>query len=86
MQTFEYVIGECLGIHARPAGILVKFSSSLQSRLEMKAQNGRSADLKKIFSVMGLGVKYGDTITVLVEGPNEVNEAEQLKRFFQDNL
>lgn len=86
MQTFDYVIQESLGIHARPAGILVKFTSSLQSRLEMKNQNGRTADLKKIFSVMGLGVKCGDKIAIFVEGPDEVEEAEQLKNFFQENL
>lgn len=86
MQTFDYVIQEALGIHARPAGLLVKFSSSLKSDLEIKVQDGRVANPKKLFSVMGLGVKYGDKITVSVEGPNEVEEAKQLKRFFKDKL
>ena len=86
MQTFDYIIQESLGIHARPAGLLVKFSLSLKSKLEIKTQNGHTGDLKKIFSVMGLGVKFGDKISVSVEGPDEVNEAEQLMSFFQQNL
>lgn len=86
MQTFDYVIQDTLGIHARPAGILVKFSSLLKSRIEMKTQNGKTADLKKIFSVMGLGVKYGDRVTVSVEGQDEMQEAQQLEKFFQENL
>ena len=86
MQTFNYVIQERLGIHARPAGVLVKFSSSLQSTLEIKVQDGRAANLKKLFSVMGLGVKCGHRVTVCVEGPDEKKEAEELRDFFKENL
>lgn len=86
MQTFDYIIRDKLGIHTRPAGVLVEFSSSLKSRLEIKMQNGKTADPKRIFSVMALGVQCGDKVTVSVEGPDEVKEAQVLEVFFQKNL
>lgn len=86
MQTFQYTIKEALGIHARPAGLLVKAATVYQSSVEMKTPDGRTANLKKLFSVMSLGVRCGNLITVRVDGSDEIAAAAVLKKFFQDNL
>lgn len=86
MQIFPFVIKEPLGIHARPAGLVVKAASNYQSAVEIKLKDGRTGNLKKLFSVMALGVKCGDAITVLVDGPDETSAAAALKKFFEENL
>lgn len=86
MQTFDYTVKNKLGIHARPAGVLVKVATSLSSEVSIKKENGRPASLKSIFSIMGLGVKCGDKVIVSVKGTNEADDAKQLKEFFQKNF
>ena len=48
--------------------------------------NGKTGDLKRIFTVMGLGIKAGMTITVTVEGEDEKEAASTLKSFLKENL
>ena len=56
MKEFKYVITDPEGIHARPAGILVKQAAGYQSSVKI-AKGEKSADAKRIFGVMGLGVR-----------------------------
>ncbi|HWR30591.1 MAG TPA: HPr family phosphocarrier protein [Negativicutes bacterium] len=87
MQKFQHLVTDTLGIHARPAGMLVKMSTEIQSTLSMTKEGcSRVADLKKIFAVMSLGVKSGETVSVTVTGADEEAAVIKLKNFFQDNL
>ena len=73
------------GIHARPAGLLVKTAAGFKSTCKVEG-NGKTGDLKRIFTVMGLGIKAGMTITVTVEGEDEKEAASTLKSFLKENL
>ena len=85
MKEFKYVITDPEGIHARPAGILVKQAVGYQSAVTI-AKGEKSADAKRIFGVMGLGVKTGEEITITVEGADEDTAAAELETFFKENL
>ena len=85
MKEFKYVITDPEGIHARPAGILVKQAAGYQSSVKI-AKGEKSADAKRIFGVMGLGVKTGEEITITVEGADEDTAAAELETFFKENL
>ena len=85
MQTFTYKINDALGIHARPAGLLVKCISSFPAATTISV-NGKSADGKRLFALMGLGVKQNDEITVAVDGEREAEAAEAIKKFLTENL
>ena len=85
MKEFCYKITDEVGIHARPAGLLVKASAGFGS--EIRLHHGeKAADAKKIFSVMGLGAKKGDEIRITIRGDDEETAAQELKRFFEENL
>ena len=86
MKKFEYVITDELGIHARPAGLLVKAAKALDSTVTVEKAGGKSAVATKLMAVMGLGVKGGDTVIVTVEGGNEEASAEAMEKFFKENL
>ena len=58
MKTFEYVIKDEVGIHARPAGLLVKEAKKYESRVTV-SKDGKSAEATKLMAIMGLGVKCG---------------------------
>lgn len=85
MQIFQYAIKNPVGLHARPAGLLVKCAQGLAS--SVTAQNGDlRADAKRLFAVMGLAVKQGDTVTFTLEGESERSDCEALKAFCEQNL
>lgn len=84
-MTFEYVIKDKVGIHARPAGSLVKKVKEYNSKVTITKED-KSADGNKLMALMSLGVKCGDTITVMVEGDDEDTAGPALKQFFEENL
>lgn len=85
MREFTYTISDENGLHARPAGLLVKTASEYSSKITLTA-NAKVADGKKIFSVMQLCARCGDTVKVTVEGKDEENATTRLEKFFADNL
>nr|WP_294490520.1 HPr family phosphocarrier protein [uncultured Mediterraneibacter sp.] len=85
MKEFKYVITDPEGIHARPAGILVKQAGGYESSVKI-TKGEKSADAKRIFGVMGLGVKTGEEVTITVEGADEEKAASELETFFKENL
>ena len=85
MKTFNYVIKDELGIHARPAGLLVKEAAKFQSTVKI-GKDGKEADAKRIFGVMGLGVKCGQEVTVSADGADEAEAIAALEAFFNANL
>ena len=85
MIKFDFKINDDNGIHARPAGLLVKESTKFTSDIEIEF-NGKSADAKKIFAVMSMGIKKGDVITVIANGADEKDASETLETFMQANL
>lgn len=85
MKEFTYVVTEPVGIHARPAGLLVKEVKGYQSTVTLK-KGDKAVNCLKLMAVMGMGVKCGDTVTVEVEGPDEDAAAAALEAFFKANL
>ena len=85
MKQFTYVITDEAGIHARPAGLLVKEAAKFASTTTI-AKGAKKGDLKRIFGVMALGVKKGEAITVTCEGADEDAAAAALEAFLKVNL
>lgn len=85
MKTFTYTIKDDLGIHARPAGLLVKTAKNFNSEITI-AKDGKSVNALKLMALMGLGVKCGDTTTVTVSGEDEESAASAMEEFFKSNL
>ena len=85
MKQFTYVITDKEGIHARPAGIVVAEAKKYASAITIE-NKGKKADLKRIFGVMGLCVKCGESIVVVAEGPDEEAAAAAVEKVFKENL
>lgn len=85
MKQFEYTITDELGIHARPAGLLVKKAGEFASMVTI--DNGqKKADAKKLISLMMLAVKKGQTVKFIIEGADEDKAAAVLEAFMKENL
>ena len=85
MKSFDYTIRDPLGIHARPAGLLVKTVKSLNSQVTLR-KGDKSTAADRLLSVMGLGIRSGETVTVTLEGGDEEKNSSLLREFFETNL
>ena len=79
MKEFQYVITDPLGIHARPAGELIKELSRFRSTITL-ARGEKTADARRIFALMGLAVKQGDRIVIRADGGDEEEAIEAAKK------
>lgn len=85
MKEFTYKICDELGIHARPAGLVVNEAKKYKAALTIY-KDEKSADLKKLFAVMALAVKKGDTVRITAEGDDEDDAVTKIEGFFKNNL
>ena len=87
MKKINYTVVAEAGIHARPAGLLVKQAASFKSVIKLlNEENGKEADLKRLMAVMALGVKQGNSIVVTVEGEDEDEAYTVLESFLEENF
>ena len=85
MQEFKYTITDPEGIHARPAGELVKKSNEFKSNITV-TKDGRTVDAKRIFGVMSLKAKQGEEIIINAEGEDEQKAIEAISDFLGSNM
>lgn len=85
MKNFQYKIQDPLGLHVRPAGMLVKKAKEYESIITIVKGN-KKAFADKLMDVMALGIKKGEDITVNVEGEDEDLAFLEMERFFKDNF
>ncbi len=84
MVSFEYTIKDPMGLHARPATVMVKRLKTLGCSVKISC-GSRSADAQKLLALMGMAVKCGETVTVEIEGQDEDNVKNELMKFFAEN-
>jgi len=75
MLTKTFTIKNKVGLHARPASVLVQTANKFKSDIKIE-KDGRIVSAKSILGVLSLGVEKGSTIIVTVDG---VDEEEALK-------
>ncbi len=85
MKEFKHVINDPLGMHARPAGMLVKAVAPYASKVTVTAPTGK-ADAKRLMALMRLAAKQGMELTITVEGADEEKAATELQKFLTENL
>ena len=85
MKKINYVIKDSEGIHARPAGELVKLCKSFLSDITIETK-GKSADAKRIFGIMSLAAKMNDEVVITVDGEDEERAVGMIEVFLKENL
>jgi phosphocarrier protein len=85
MKSFSYVIKDSVGVHARPAAILVQEAKKYLSEVQIEA-NGKKANMKGILGLMTLGVKQGMKVTITAAGEDETRAIQGLTECLTKNL
>ena len=85
MTELKYIITDELGIHARPAGLLVKKCGEFKSDIRM-GRPDKMVDAKRVIGVMTLAMKCGDELHLTFDGPDEAEAASAVEAFLKENL
>lgn len=85
MITIKYTIKDPEGIHARPAGEMVKLLKTFESTITI-SKGEQTVDAKRILGVMGLAAKQGQEIVVAVEGIDEEKAAQEIESFLNEKM
>ncbi len=78
MVSKVFKIKNKLGIHARPAGLLVKTAARYKSFVYI-SKNGNEVNGKSIMGVLMLEAACGSEIKVRIEGEDELAAMEEIK-------
>lgn len=85
MREFKYIITDPEGIHARPAGELVKAAKEFTCDIKL-SKDGKEGDCKRIFGIMGLAVKKDQEVLLTCSGEDEDAAYDALSKFMENNL
>ena len=86
MKSFTYTIVDPVGIHARPAGLLVKTAKAFSGTEISVTKGDKTVKSTQLMKLMGLAIKKGHEITITVEGEREEEAAAAMKKFLEENL
>ncbi len=87
MVSFDYLVQDKMGLHARPVGLMVKAVKPYANAKITIRLGEKEVDARRMFAIMGLQVKQGETITITVDGENENEIADTILDIFRsENL
>lgn len=78
MATRSTLINDPVGLHARPAAQFAQAAAASGCTVTIAKEGGNPVPAGSILSVMGLGVKQGDTVVLTVEGDDAEAVADSL--------
>jgi phosphocarrier protein HPr len=81
----EIQVTNKLGLHARPAAMLVQTASKFRSEISLK-KDDVEANAKSILSVMMLAAEAGSLVTIKAEGEDEQQAVETLTKMFEEKF
>ena len=80
-----FVIGTKLGLHARPAAVLVQTANRFDASLEIQKEDLK-IDGKSIMGIMTLAAEMGSSITVRATGKDAAAAMEALAKLIESNF
>ncbi len=83
MVKRELVVKNKTGLHARPASEFVKKASTFKSSVFIEF-NGKSINAKSIVGLLSAGIGHGSTLTLTVEGEDEVEALDALSTLIEE--
>ncbi len=85
MVEKKVVINNEIGLHARPASLLVKEASKFRAD-SIITKDGNKYNCKSIMNILSMGAKKGDEIVITCEGPDEGKALEAIVHLIEEGL
>jgi catabolite repression HPr-like protein len=68
------------GLEARPIALLVQVASQYESSIYVESE-AKKVNAKSIMGMMSLGLDSGESVTVSVDGTDEVEAMESIEKY-----
>lgn len=75
-----------MGIHLRPAGAMCDAAVKYDSHITFAYGEGKTANAKSVISILAAGIKCGDEIELIADGPDEQEALENVAAAFKESL
>ena len=85
MINFIHKIKNSVGLHARPAKMLVAAAKKLDSNITIK-YNNKTAPATSLIKLISLGATTGVNIEVVIENGDENTSFETIKKLLDENV
>jgi phosphotransferase system HPr (HPr) family protein len=85
MIELKLTVNNKLGLHARPATLLVQTAAKFLSDITVTKED-REVNAKSILAIMALGAMYGDDIILKIKGCDQEKASEELLELFSTNF
>ncbi len=85
MNVMEIEVVNKLGLHARPATMLVKTASQYRSKITIK-KDELAVDAKSIMGVLILAAQKGSKLILEADGPDEEEAANAIAKLFAEGF
>jgi phosphocarrier protein len=85
MIEIKYVLTDPLGLHGRPAGLLVKSAAKFKCDIKLGVP-GKMVNAKRVIGVMALSIKHGQELVMTFNGEDEEESSVFCKTFLEENL
>jgi len=80
-----FVVGNKLGLHARPAAVFVQTANRFNASVEVQ-KDDLKIDGKSIMGIMTLAAEMGSSITVRVTGKDAAAAMDALTKLIESNF
>ena len=82
MISRDITIKNSVGLHTRPATFFIQKANSYNCSLWIQ-NDDRRISAKSLLGVLSMGISAGTTITVIADGPDEVDAINGLEEFVE---
>lgn len=86
MAKEEILIDLKIGIHGRPAALLVQKINSYPQNIVTISKNGKSTNGKSLMGLLSLSISQGNTITIEVTGENDTVVLRDIINLIKETL
>lgn len=86
MPERNAVIASRVGLHARPASIFIEAVGRQSVSVTISKDGGKPLNAASILSIMGLGARHGETVTLAAEGDGAEQALDELVALLETDL
>jgi phosphocarrier protein HPr len=85
MPSIELLVNNAIGLHARPAVLLVNTAQKFESEIKIKIGD-KEGNAKSLLSILGLGIAKGTNIIAEANGPDASQALKAIQELASNNF
>ncbi|MTI47552.1 HPr family phosphocarrier protein [Sporosalibacterium faouarense] len=85
MKRIKVIVTSRIGLHARPASLIVETAKSFKSDIKLR-KNENLINAKSLIGILSIGANKGDYLEVLIDGQDEEEALDAIEQVFKNEL